>query len=423
MRFRYLKFISIYALLSIRAFGDDINYLSTFRTTNNFNDLNPSRDAMSCPVGDIHITHTMTDGVSPVDFTFLTSDIYLQFIHLVSGWTNYAKAAFYTNDAGTVRWEFRNIQNGEYRLFCEITTAVDTYPVFDRYLTVTSRIASATSTDERTRYGYNGGTNEPHFVKIFIGGILATGLVEGANLYLHFPGSETNSITNGGFSVQGYRVSNTSNIWVHFAVSNVAFATTSGYDVATGLLTLDIDDATGGGGAGWTSYTNWVLTTGDAQTIFIDIPTNKIIYLEMFMQGTGVTVSADLALAINNDHTSPNAYNNNAHGMVYATHIATAVASTQYMYAANLMNYNNSVMTRSQDQIYIYPAGVAGYSRTTIRSTKYGQYGMVMAGSGGWIESVCIYTNLATPTSLVFRTTDVGNIRTSSYANVFTRDF
>ena len=111
MNFHCLKLLAVNLVLCAAATGQ-VNDLAVFRTTNNFNDLNASRDAIGMTPGDIRITHTITDGSAPISFDFLTSDIYLQVISRVDGWTNFYRAAFETNELATVRWRVIGIQRG-----------------------------------------------------------------------------------------------------------------------------------------------------------------------------------------------------------------------------------------------------------------------------------------------------------------------
>jgi hypothetical protein len=106
-------------------------------TTNNYNDLNPERDAVSGPEGSFRITHTVTDGASPQSFEFLEGEIKLRVVNQADLFTNSFATAFVTNDPGTVRWTVTNLQAGTYSLDSDVVIGGDTVKIFWRYLTVT----------------------------------------------------------------------------------------------------------------------------------------------------------------------------------------------------------------------------------------------------------------------------------------------
>jgi hypothetical protein len=113
-------------------------------TTNNYNDLNPERDAVSGPEGSFRITHTVTDGSSPQSFEFLEGEIKLRVVNQADLFTNSFATAFVTNDPGTVRWTVTNLTAGTYSLDSDVVIGGDTVKIFWRYLTVTQACTTCT---------------------------------------------------------------------------------------------------------------------------------------------------------------------------------------------------------------------------------------------------------------------------------------
>jgi len=105
--------------------------------TNNYNDLNPDRDALTNQVGIIRIVANINDGAEPLRLVGLQSAA-LRVIEPESGYTNSTIAATVTNDVGIVRWAIPAQQVGTYRLMASAVYADDDFPIFDRYMTMTS---------------------------------------------------------------------------------------------------------------------------------------------------------------------------------------------------------------------------------------------------------------------------------------------
>jgi len=118
--------------------------LTVHVTTNNFNDLNPARDALSANVGTIRIRHTINNGVIPLDLS-QASGLALRIVDAQDGYTNNVPVVVVTNSPGVVFWEFALFNERTYRLRASATIPGDTFPVFDRFLTVTSTSAQASS--------------------------------------------------------------------------------------------------------------------------------------------------------------------------------------------------------------------------------------------------------------------------------------
>lgn len=110
--------------------------------TNNYNDLNPDRDALTNQVGIIRIVASINDGSEPLRLDGLLTAA-LRVIEPESGYTNATIAATVTNDVGIVRWSIPAQQVGTYRLMASAVYADDDFPIFDRYMTMTSPPAAS----------------------------------------------------------------------------------------------------------------------------------------------------------------------------------------------------------------------------------------------------------------------------------------
>jgi hypothetical protein len=94
--------------------------------------------------GTFRITHTITDGSAPLSIAAATS-ITLRVIDQSDNYTNLVVGAISTNEPGVVRWNISTLNARTYRLMSTINFPGDSFPVFDRYLTVTSTPAQAIS--------------------------------------------------------------------------------------------------------------------------------------------------------------------------------------------------------------------------------------------------------------------------------------
>jgi hypothetical protein len=120
-------------ILPMLCFGQ----VTIFVTTNNYNDLNPERDALSAQAGDIRIRNTVTDGVDPVDISS-GLPIPLRLISREDGYTNSVINTITNDGVGVIWWVLNDVVAGEYRLQSDVTLPGDGYPIYDRYLSVTS---------------------------------------------------------------------------------------------------------------------------------------------------------------------------------------------------------------------------------------------------------------------------------------------
>ena len=116
---------------------------TVFNTDNNVSDLNPERDALSAPAGTIRITANINNGGETLDLSTAALPIPLAVTHRTDGWTSPIAPALETVAAeGRIRWQF-SLQPGEYELIATATFSNDEYPVFWRYLSVTSQVSAA----------------------------------------------------------------------------------------------------------------------------------------------------------------------------------------------------------------------------------------------------------------------------------------
>jgi hypothetical protein len=135
-----MRYAFIIALLLATVAKADTLLISTA----NFNDLNPERDATTANAFEtIRITHTITDGAELLPLTTATSmPLYIELT--AGGWTTAVFGATSTNSPGVVRWQIPGGLNaGQYRLRGWVFFPADSFPVYDRFLTVTSTPAQA----------------------------------------------------------------------------------------------------------------------------------------------------------------------------------------------------------------------------------------------------------------------------------------
>lgn len=114
-----------------------------FSLTNNINDLNPSRDAVSANAGTLNILAYINDGAEAYDFTGVTN-VDLLVVHQANQWTNIMQAARVTNSPGVIRWvTTTSLAAGNYRMQSYAKAVDETSTlIFDRYLTVTSALSA-----------------------------------------------------------------------------------------------------------------------------------------------------------------------------------------------------------------------------------------------------------------------------------------
>ena len=119
--------------------------ISVIVTTNNFFDLNPDRDAVSASAGIIRLRHTVTDGIAPYDVT-AGLPISLTITSREDGWTNGVINTVTNDGTGVIWWVLPPLGVGSYRLESTLVLPGDSFPIYDRYLTVTSAPAASAAT-------------------------------------------------------------------------------------------------------------------------------------------------------------------------------------------------------------------------------------------------------------------------------------
>lgn len=114
-------------------------------TTNNFFDLNPDRDALTATAGSIRIRHTVTDGIAPYDVA-AGLPIQLRVVSQADGYTNAIINTITNDGVGVIWWVINSIGSGSYRLQSTVTLPGDSFPIYDRFLSVTSAPAASAAT-------------------------------------------------------------------------------------------------------------------------------------------------------------------------------------------------------------------------------------------------------------------------------------
>jgi hypothetical protein len=128
--------VSLLLLVAVSAKAQTI-----FVVTNNYNDLNPERDALAMGVGGLRLTAAITDGADPLSFTGMSSAV-LRVVSRIDGYTNHSLAAAQTNAPGTLRWIVPTLAAGEYRLQSTVVYPGESFHIFDRWLSVTTAPAA-----------------------------------------------------------------------------------------------------------------------------------------------------------------------------------------------------------------------------------------------------------------------------------------
>ena len=136
---RFLAYI-VLILVSATVYGQSIVV-----HTNNFFDLNPDRDAFSLPEGFIRIRLTVTDGIEPYDIS-AGLPASLRVISNVDNYTNRIINTDANDGPGVIWWVIESLSEGSYRLQSDIVLPGDSFPIYDRYLTVTSAPAASAAT-------------------------------------------------------------------------------------------------------------------------------------------------------------------------------------------------------------------------------------------------------------------------------------
>jgi len=124
-------------ILIVAALTLGVNAQTILVTTNNVLDLNPERDAISALEGAIRIRHTITDGSEVLDVS-AGFPIPLTIASHVDGYTNSVINTVTNDGVGVVWWVIPFLSAGEYELKSTVTLPGDSFPIYDRYLSVTS---------------------------------------------------------------------------------------------------------------------------------------------------------------------------------------------------------------------------------------------------------------------------------------------
>lgn len=118
---------------------------SVLVATNNYNDLNPDRDAQSIAAGTLRLTLTVTDGAAPMSFSNV-APVRLVIRDIRDDYTNQTVNASLTNSAaGVVRWASGVISAGSYETYCDVQVESETRRIWWSYLVVTNAATSGGS--------------------------------------------------------------------------------------------------------------------------------------------------------------------------------------------------------------------------------------------------------------------------------------
>ena len=138
-----MRFFVVILLLTL-----GVNAQTIYVTDQNIFDLNPSRDALSGLEGAQRIRANFWEDSSYVDALDVTGGlpITLTVKSTVDDYTVILPNSVTSSPPNTVWWEISFLSAGQYRLQASITLSDDTFPIFDRYLTLTSSPAASAAT-------------------------------------------------------------------------------------------------------------------------------------------------------------------------------------------------------------------------------------------------------------------------------------
>jgi hypothetical protein len=221
-----------------------------FVTTNNVLDLNPERDAISALQGAIRIRHTITDGSEVLDVS-AGFPIPLTIASRVDGYTNSIINTVTNDGVGVVWWVIPSLGTGEYELKSTVTLPDDSFPIYDRYLSVTSAPSAA---------GDIFITNNVSVGDTSVTNIFQSGAFNISVTNIYNTGVETINSVDGNLTFEGSAVTQTGTVFNFSYVDTddgfTNIATEGSGNVVTNLIyggrviTQQLGTVSGGGGGG-----------------------------------------------------------------------------------------------------------------------------------------------------------------------------
>ena len=213
-----------------------VNAQTIYVTDQNIFDLVPDRDALTGLAGSQRIKASFWEDPSFTEALDVTAGlpIQLRVSSLVDDYVVSIPNSITSTPPNVVWWVIPSLNAGSYRLQATVNLPGDSFPVFDRYLTLTSAVSAAAV------------VNLIQTNIINVGG--STAVVNFAEGAIQVTASNTvdASISSGAFSGSVFNIQTL--VTQTSAVQSVVKSTSNDYNETTGQLTINTNPATGGTG-------------------------------------------------------------------------------------------------------------------------------------------------------------------------------